>query len=299
MTRSCISLAVAAGIALAPVAARGQTFSRGDADGLGTANITDAVLILKYLFQGGLSPIGCMDAADVNDDGRISIADGIGLLRFLFGEGDAPAAPFPGCGWDHTDDALGCESARPCGDEMLVFCVDKSSSLSDDDVFERVKAAVNERIAELPEKSSFIIVLFDVSVTTFPPSGAASGHAEMKEEAAAMLASVQPGYGSCPKEALIACVKYASEARGPSRIVFHSDGMPYCNGQDIYAYANSTCAEVTARNTAHIPIDTVYWATGTASGEPWMRRIADQNDGTFQHAAVDGRARARLTSRRP
>lgn len=80
-------------------------FRRGDAAADGKLNITDAVTILDRLFRGG-EPSRCPDASDLDDDGRISITDAILLLRWLFQGGTAPAAPWPDCGVDPTDDDL-------------------------------------------------------------------------------------------------------------------------------------------------------------------------------------------------
>ncbi|MGQ9590381.1 MAG: dockerin type I domain-containing protein, partial [Planctomycetota bacterium] len=91
-------------------------FNRGDANGDGAINISDAVFVQAYLFLGGPAP-GCFDAADVNDDSRVSLSDSVYLLNYLFQGGDPPPAPFYGehpspgqCGWDPTIDLLGCLS---------------------------------------------------------------------------------------------------------------------------------------------------------------------------------------------
>jgi hypothetical protein len=48
-----------------------------------------------------------MDSADVNDTNTVDIADPILLLSFLFLGGLAPAVPFPNLGLDPTEDGLG------------------------------------------------------------------------------------------------------------------------------------------------------------------------------------------------
>ena len=52
------------------------TFIRGDANGDGKVNVTDALITLGYLFLKGERP-NCFDAADANDDGKINIHDPI------------------------------------------------------------------------------------------------------------------------------------------------------------------------------------------------------------------------------
>ena len=82
-------------------------FIRGDVNGDGEVTQKDSQEILDLLF----SPdhiIGCMDAADVDDSGRVNITDFGYLLEYLNNEHDIPA-PFPAAGVDPTPDDLGCE----------------------------------------------------------------------------------------------------------------------------------------------------------------------------------------------
>lgn len=86
------------------------TFRRGDADADGRVILTDAVVILEYLFQEGARPLSCPDAADSNDDAVINLTDPVAVLNYLFQEGEPPAPPGPtDCGEDTTQDELpGC-----------------------------------------------------------------------------------------------------------------------------------------------------------------------------------------------
>ena len=86
-----------------------EGFVRGDSDGDGVAGLTDAVLVLDYLFRGGRVP-ACGKAADVDDDGDINVTDAVYLLNFLFLGRRSPPEPFSSCGADPTDDGLSCET---------------------------------------------------------------------------------------------------------------------------------------------------------------------------------------------
>jgi hypothetical protein len=89
------------------------TFRRGDADGNGNTNITDAITVLGRLFLGG-SPLYCEDAADSNDDGKVNLTDSVFVLLYLFLGGGAVPAPGPvDCGLDPTTDDL-LECTREC-----------------------------------------------------------------------------------------------------------------------------------------------------------------------------------------
>jgi dockerin type I repeat protein len=81
-------------------------FMRGDANGDGEINLSDAISILGYLFLGYSDP-SHPDAADTNDDGSIDLADAIYLISFLFLSDPASLPhPYPYWGFDSTYDTL-------------------------------------------------------------------------------------------------------------------------------------------------------------------------------------------------
>ena len=83
------------------------SFIRGDANNDGRLSISDAVRILKMLFAG--EEHLCADATDVDDNGATNVTDAIVLLDYLYGRGTAPpSAPFPDRGPDLTEDGLSC-----------------------------------------------------------------------------------------------------------------------------------------------------------------------------------------------
>lgn len=88
-------------------------FQRGDSNGDGRLDISDAVSTLSFLFLDGPAP-GCDDAADSNDDGSVDISDPVYLLVFLFLDGAPPPPPQGACGRDPTPDDLGCASYTRC-----------------------------------------------------------------------------------------------------------------------------------------------------------------------------------------
>ena len=87
----------------------GVPFVRGDVtDNGGPVTLVDPIGILLYL--SGEAPITCLDAADVDDDGDVTIVDCVYMLYYLFVGTAAPPPPFPACGADPTGDALDCVS---------------------------------------------------------------------------------------------------------------------------------------------------------------------------------------------
>jgi hypothetical protein len=89
-------------------------FQRGDANGDGSLNVVDPIRILGHLLA---APTGnpCSDAMDVDDLGTVEISDAILLLDFLFQRGSPPpAAPHGECGADNTADDLPCDGLTAC-----------------------------------------------------------------------------------------------------------------------------------------------------------------------------------------
>ena len=87
------------------------TFLRGDANGDGEIDISDAVALLGSLFLGFRAP-ACDDAADTDDSGELDVSDAISLLNFLFNRRNQDPPPRPGPyrrGIDPTIDDLGCK----------------------------------------------------------------------------------------------------------------------------------------------------------------------------------------------
>ena len=69
--------------------------------------------ILGFLFVG--APMNdCLDAADVNDDGRVDISDPVRLPGFLFLGSERPPDPLSACEVDSTGDELDCRTFRAC-----------------------------------------------------------------------------------------------------------------------------------------------------------------------------------------
>ncbi len=86
------------------ISAEESLFLRGDVDNDGRVEINDPILVLNWLFLGGVEPF-CQDAADAEDSGDSSIGDAIYLLNYLFLGGEEPVNPGPrACGPDSTAD---------------------------------------------------------------------------------------------------------------------------------------------------------------------------------------------------
>ena len=90
-------------------------FVRGDANGVGGVDMTDAMFVLNWKFLDGDAPL-CEDTADVNDDGTTDMSDALSLLNFLFLGKTSLPAPYPECGADPTTDEFVCAPGVQYGD---------------------------------------------------------------------------------------------------------------------------------------------------------------------------------------
>jgi hypothetical protein len=113
-----LGLAVLLGATFSPALGDGVAlrdyFLRGDVDQNGRISISDAVGVLRHLFLGDAAAVECRDAADLDDNGRIQLSDAIHVLEYSFFDGPPPASPFPGCGNDAEPDRLECAVSRSC-----------------------------------------------------------------------------------------------------------------------------------------------------------------------------------------
>lgn len=88
-------------------APRQATFVRGDANNDGKVNISDPIAISNALNNFG-GRLHCLDAADADDNGAVTMADAQYILKFLFKGGPKIFLPYPTAGSDPTADTIGC-----------------------------------------------------------------------------------------------------------------------------------------------------------------------------------------------
>ena len=114
---ACSSGLLSAQVAFAAATGEGPflgTFRRDDPNGDGSADLSDAIFTLGYLFQGKPAALSCPAAADSNDDDDLDLSDPVALLSYLFVGGTAPPSPSGVCGLDLTPGNLGCEGSPGC-----------------------------------------------------------------------------------------------------------------------------------------------------------------------------------------
>ena len=87
-----------------------RVFIRGDANQDGGIDNSDAIALIGHF--NGSQVIQCKDAGDVDDNGKIDLADIIYLLAYVFQNGTPPLPPFPYCELDYTFDSLDCAASN-------------------------------------------------------------------------------------------------------------------------------------------------------------------------------------------
>ena len=102
-------------------------FIRGDTNFDRAIDISDPIMVLRYLFLGETRQIACADAADVDDNGSVDLTDSIYLLHWLFLDGRQPRPPgvkcaTPACERFLLEAGLESSSNDPflCGDRVIV-----------------------------------------------------------------------------------------------------------------------------------------------------------------------------------
>jgi len=90
-------------------------YIRGDANGSGVPDVSDAIGILTYLFLGGFETT-CLDALDFDGTTIIDVSDSLNFLSWLFLGTYTPPNPIPpACGLpDDPLTRISCESFAPC-----------------------------------------------------------------------------------------------------------------------------------------------------------------------------------------
>jgi hypothetical protein len=271
-------------IALTGLPGADPPFLRGDADGSGHIGIADPILVLQYAFQGGMSPIGCLDAADADDDGAIDLTDAILLLGHLFQGGARPPRPYPCYGADPTDDVLDCQIVPATGEVCIVFCCDRSCSM-EGAKWKWLQNHVVRTVLDFDPETQFAILFFSETVSQFPASGGPVFATEaMKAAALSTIMSTPTSHSTCPRPALLASIDIAEKAsRRPTKIVYISDGRTTCNSDEA-EYAARTLAEVKAKNVNGIPIDTFCLGPDDcSSNHEFMQALAEQSGGEYTH----------------
>ena len=91
-----------------------SVFVRGDLDQDGRLTVLDGILVARGLFEDDAAVSRCWDAADANDSGNVDLTDLVFGLNHLLLRGPALPAPYLACGVDPTDDPLDCLSYERC-----------------------------------------------------------------------------------------------------------------------------------------------------------------------------------------
>ena len=263
--------------------ARAAWFVRGDFNSSGTVNVSDALLIFWWIFQGPAPTPPCLDAADVDDSGAIDLSDGIALISYLFLAAPRPGPMLAVCWFDPADDPLDCQEFQGCSPGVNILVLDKSGSMISGMVFRRLQMLGVRAIQALSTDDAFAVVFFDSGLYKFPNSGQpAMATVPLKAAGLAYVMSTQPGSGTCAKPALSTALEIASKSNaGPKQILFFSDGLQACSGMDQAQYAQEILDLVKDQNPEQIPVHAICIGRSGEVDESFMRKLAGQNGGFY------------------
>jgi von Willebrand factor type A domain-containing protein len=163
---------------------------------------------------------------------------------------------------------------------FVAFCCDKSGSMNEPGKFPKLQREVIKNISQFSDKVQFGIAFFDKDLSKFPTNGKpADANPGLKAAALSYVMSTTPGHGTCSKPALEACLQYANQSSAKEKVILYlSDGHNTCPGSDENVYKQQVLAEIAAKNTQHVKINTICIGTDYVD-EQFMRTLATQNNG--------------------
>lgn len=270
-------------------------FLRGDVQMDGRHNLLDAVVLLNGLFSAQSSGVSaCEDAADVDDNGVLELADALSLLNFLFLQGNAPPVPFESCDRDTTLDGLRCEEFTHCEIPVfglpippasaVVFVLDRSGSMQAQGKLDVAKARVSKAIRSIPEDAELGVVFADGGILRFPDSGTVgAANTSNLLAGSGFVEAVPGGGGGCIRDGLLTAFDMLRDAQSANKlVVLITDGETACRGlvrPDVWSsYLFETIREA---NTVDATVHAVGVLEISASAESSLRQLAGENGGRF------------------
>jgi len=168
----------------------------------------------------------------------------------------------------------------------FVFCCQKQEACDGGDTFRRIRKELLRTLSGLSERAEFGIVFFDERVRTFPSRGRlVEARDESKKSASDWAMSQSAGFNSCTKAGLLESLFMAARSSARQKvIILVSDGLSICAGSDAKTYERQTLAEVRGRNTERVAIHTVGVGVAHPVNEPFLKRLAAENQGTYRRA---------------
>ncbi len=163
--------------------------------------------------------------------------------------------------------------------DFFCFVADRSGSMNDNNRWPTLQKELNRTVMGFSERVQFAIVFFSSPPRIkFPPSGQpADANPGAKGAAMTMVNSLQPDHGSCYLEGLTDGLAYAAKSSAKRKVLIClGDGEVTC-GSD----SNTTLSGTKARNVMGAKINTIGIGV-TSQGEPFMKALASQNNGTYR-----------------
>ena len=152
--RFSLWISIILAIALLPANAFGWVC--GDANNDGAVSIGDGVFLMNLVFHNGPYP-EVPDAADCNNDGNVNIGDAVVLVDYIFHKGSSPICFADGELVDYTGCKSFAKAAPPPDSECVEYYYDGNGALS--------LKHVNTGFNCCPEEMIVFIYIEDNSIT--------------------------------------------------------------------------------------------------------------------------------------
>jgi hypothetical protein len=253
--------------------------------------LADARGILSFLFDRHTDAVlWCLDAADVDDDGEISISDPIYLCNWLQLGGPPPPPPFDRCGEDPTEDGLECETSNCgtfqqafAGSDGIIIVIEGTKSMVENGGFSIVRQQVRLAVDKFEHDIQFVIHAFGGMVTSFPPSGTIlAATPSVKEGALAFLAALEPMEGSCPHLGLLEALESLELSTVKANaIVYVGNAQAECEERYEATYLLETLETVTRENHGRARIQAISVLNPAKLGEAFLKALAARNGGEY------------------
>ncbi len=276
-------------------------FRRGDANADARVTISDAVFIARSLVLSGPAP-PCADAADVNDDGTVDIADAVTTLSILFSSApDVPARVidlFGRCAADVTSDGLPACGYELCpsrdlyayehvrGSTLLVICLEcrpVETKLAMAEYFLLMREMVKIVHSLNPRYEVSLVyynrepVVFDDLPVTMDEDG--------KKLIFEKFEAAPDRDAECLMAGLAASLDIANGHRaGRSEVILAGQGRPMCTIGD--GGLDAVYEDAMRCNSRCLPINAVFAGSGidVTLGLPLLERLARSTNGWFRIA---------------
>jgi len=175
--------------------------------------------------------------------------------------GGTPGGAGGGGGGDETPEFMGVKGRG----KRVVYVIDRSGSMMANDRLKHACYELKRSIRSLPEDGWFFVIFFDTESLPMPAEKLVRASRQNIDRYSRWIDQQGPGGGTDPSDAMEHAL-----ALGPDTVFLMSDGI----------FPEIVAGHIRAANTRNASVCTV--AFHDPIGEPLLKRIAQENEGSFR-----------------